>query len=755
MRRIAPVSHGFHTAAAQSRTAAQPPVQRLLAYGFSQAKRHSDPIPPWRSHILKPMTTQLSAPEFSTFTSLLAGSAVAVACALLVACGGDDDTPAPVAVNGQFLDAAVQGLAYGVGAAAKTATDANGGYSCNVGETLDFSVGGIHLGSAACAASTTPLTLAASTDVKDDKVVNRLLALQLLDTDSDPANGISIAPAVATALAGRTLDFSAPAASFNNAMAATLAVLPAAYQGRTVDATRRTLVKEHFEDTLASKLAKPVVEAVRQTNALGTVSAGITRYQIQAAASFYVPYEGSNAAVKAEFPNGFLPSYGSSLAFKGKSADGSLEFYGLTDRGPNGDGPKLPNTVLGAGASGTSDGKFFPSPSFVPSLGIISVGAGGAVLKSSLPLKFSASVNASGLSIAPGKVGSSGELPLNDAMRYVAGSKADFSDYGLDTEGVAVDAARGVVWVSDEYGPFILKVDPATGIILKKYQPGTGAADLPAVLAKRRPNRGMEGLTLDVASGRLHGFVQSPLDDGKASYVVPGATAATSENIRDYAKFNRWVQFDPTTETTKLYAYPIDSSMYTDGKTGNAKLGDLVSLGGGKFVVIEQGSGPDGKVFNRLMLVEIPANATDIAAMGSDLEKSSMTGAPVNGSSFAAVLPLKKTLLFDLNAASWLAEKAEGLALVDENTLALANDDDFGMKTLVLDPSGAPIAGGDITKCTVDANGAITTTASAAASGCTAGNSARVGRGADSERPNRLWLIRFDKKLADYSVPAP
>lgn len=673
---------------------------------------------------------------------------------MLTACSGDDDTATLSTVKGQFIDSTVQGLSYSVGTAAKATTDATGGYNCKVGETVDFSMGGITLGSATCAASITPLTLAGSTNVRDDKVVNRLLVLQLLDEDNDPSNGITITPAVATALAGRTLDFSASAANFNTALTTLLASLPAAYQGRTVDATRRTLVTEHFEDSLASKLNTPVVETVTQTNALGAVSASVTRYQIQAAASFYVPYEGSNAAVKAEFPNGFLPSYGSSLAFKGKAADGSLEFYGLTDRGPNGDGPKVPNSVLGTGASGTSDGKFFPAPSFVPSLGIISVGVGGAVLKSSLPLKYSASVNASGLSIAAGKVGSSGELPLNDAMRYVSGSKTDFSDNGLDTEGVAVDKARGVLWISDEYGPFIVKVDPASGIILKKYQPGAGAADLPAVLAKRRPNRGMEGLTLEIASGRVHGFVQSPLDDGKANYLVPGASAASSENIRDYAKFNRWVQFDPSSETTQLFAYPLDSTMYADGKTGNAKLGDMVSLGGNKFVVIEQGAGPDGKVFNRLMLVEIPANATDIAAIGTDLEKSSMTGAPVNGRSYATVVTLKKTVLFDLNAANWLAEKAEGLALVDENTLALANDDDFGMKTLVLGADGVAIAGADITKCTVDANGAITTTASAAASGCTAGNSARVGRGADSERPNRLWLIKFSKKLADFSVPA-
>lgn len=680
------------------------------------------------------------------------------AAMLLSACGGSNNntvatTPAtPTPVNGIFLDAAVDGLEYSVAGGGKQNTSANGGFSCNVGDTVAFSVGGIGIGSAPCATTITPLTLANSSNVKDDSVVNRLLFLQLLDEDNDVATGIKIPATVKTALAGQTLDFNATAANFNTAMTTTLAKLPANYQKLTVDADRRTLVREHFEDTMASKLGTPVVDTVTQTNALGTVSAAITRYQVQAADNFFVPYEGSNAAVKTEFPKGFLPSYGSGLTFKGKAADGSLEFYGITDRGPNGDGPKVPNSVVTPGATGTSDAKFFPSPSFTPSFGLISIGKDGAVLKSSTPIKFSSTINASGLSIAAGKVGSSAEVPLNDAAKFDASSKTSFSDYGLDTESIVYDAARGVVWVSDEYGPFILKIDVATGVILKKYQPGTGAADLPAVLLKRRANRGMEGLSLEVATGKLNGFVQSPLDDGKANYIVPGATAATSESIKDYAKFNRWVEFDPTTEKTKLYAYPIDSTQYTAGKTGNAKLGDMVSLGNGKFIVIEQGTGPDGKAFNKLMLVQVPSNATDIANMSTDLEKSSMTGAAVNGVNYADVVLLKKTQLFDLNNAGWLAEKAEGLALVDENTLALTNDDDFGMKTVIVDPSGAIVVGADVTKCTVDANGALTTTAGVL--GCTAGNTMRVARGADTERPNRIWLFKFSKKLADFNIPS-
>ncbi|MDB5869532.1 MAG: hypothetical protein JWP96_1864 [Polaromonas sp.] len=681
---------------------------------------------------------------------------------LLTACGGDSETvaltvpPTPTTVTGVFLDSAVEGLDYTAGASAKASTNAKGEFICKDTETVVFSVGGIALGSAACGALITPLALAGTTNAAADRVVNRLLALQLLDEDGEPSNGIKLTAAVKTALNGRTLDFDMAPPAFNAALTALLALLPDPYKARAADDNRRLLAREHFEDTLASKTGAPAVQTVVQ----GSVSASITRRQVQAADSFYVPYEGSNAATKADFPKGFLPSYGSGLAFKARRADGTLEFYGLTDRGPNGDGPKVPAI---APATGTSDAKFFPSPSFAPAIGIITISPAGAVLQSSMPIRFSTTLKASGLSIAAGKVGHSGEVPLGDVAKYDP-SKADFSDYGLDTEAIVVDAARGVLWVSDEYGPFILKIDPATGTVLKKYQPGTGAADLPEVLAKRRANRGMEGLALDSASGKLHGYLQSPLTDSLATATYAESYAGSTvcetdtgakKRVERYARFTRWVEFDPTTETSKMYAYPLDCNDYAEGRTGNAKLGDLVSLGNGKFILIEQGTAPSGKVRNRLMLVEM-GNATNIAAAAynpatSDLEKSSLSGTAELGASYASVVAMKKTMLLDLNEAGWLAEKAEGLTLVDDSTLALINDNDFGLKTAVLDSKGVAISPADVTSCTVDAAGNFITNAAFAE--CTASNSMRSARGADTERPTRLWLIKFNKKLSEFAIP--
>ena len=672
-------------------------------------------------------------------------SVLAIAAGLaLAACGGSDshDEPAkPVALTGVFLDGAVEGLDYVAGSAAKSSTNAKGEFTCTPGDTLTFSVGGLALGTSQCGTLITPLALAATANVQDDKVVNRLLALQLLDDDSDPSNGIKLTAEVKAGLAGKTLDFNAAPATFNTALAAHLAALGGKFAGRTVDAERRALVREHFEDTLASKIGAPVNEALTQANPVGEVKVTVTRYQIQAADKFYVPYEGANAKIKGEFPHGFLPSYGSGLAYKGKSAAGDLEFYGLTDRGPNGDGPLVPDPA----GKGTIGSKIFPSPSFTPSFGVITVGKGGAVLASSTPIKVSATVSSSGLPVPVGAVGNSAEIPVMDAMKFDAAGKAVFNAGGLDSEAIVVDAKRNALWVSDEYGPFIVKIDAATGIIQAKYEPGKG---LPALFAKRRANRGMEGMTLDASNDKLYAFLQSPLSDGTAMYSV----TKKAEQVERFARFTRWIEFDPTTGTSgKMYAYPLDAADYQDGRTGNAKLGDMVALGGGKFLVIEQGAAPSGKVFNKLMLVELKS-ATDIAAAAfnattSDLEKSSMGGVAVNGADWAAVTPLKKTLLLDLNAIGWAAEKAEGLTLIDESTIALANDNDFGLKTKAYDAAGVEVEDADVTKCTVDANGAIVTSSAA---GCNAANTIRVARGDDRERPSRLWIVKFAKALNTY-----
>lgn len=475
-------------------------------------------------------------------------------------------------------------------------------------------------------------------------------------------------------------------------------------------------------------------DTYHQITPLGSVDVSVTRHAVNVPAAFNVPYEGANAHVQQAFPDGFSPSYGSGLAFKGVNSAGELEFYCLTDRGPNGDGPQLP----ALDGVGMTDSKIFPAPGFQPAIGLLQVGAHGAVLASSLPIRIAADLAASGLPLPH----NGDEIPLHDTLRFEPAGKALFHAGGIDGEALAFDRRRGLLWITDEYGPCLMKLDPATGLLLARYGPGRG---LPAILGRRRANRGMEGMAFDPATDTIHAFLQSPLNGGTAPYARTGK----EEKVERYAAFLRWVEFDPASESTlRMLAYPLAAADFADGRTGHAKLGDLVALGAGKFVVIEQGEGADGKIFNHLMLVETAA-ATDINAAQfnpetADLEQSSMGGAPVNGADWARVTPVKKSLLLKLNDIGWVAEKAEGLALVDADTLALTNDNDFGMQTRVYDAAGKELPDADVTAFEVDGAGAIV-------AGSAAGASVRVARGADRERPLSLWMLSFAQPLAAYA----
>lgn len=112
--------------------------------------------------------------------------------------GGGDGTPAPgVASSGLFLDAEVEGLSFTTDSGISGTTDENGTYTYLPGEDVNFSVGGVDLGTVAGAPVCTPFDFAAAS-------TNIARFLQSLDADGDPSNGIDIV-AASTALAGTTI----------------------------------------------------------------------------------------------------------------------------------------------------------------------------------------------------------------------------------------------------------------------------------------------------------------------------------------------------------------------------------------------------------------------------------------------------------------------------------------------------------------------------------------------------------------------
>ena len=386
--------------------------------------------------------------------------------------------------------------------------------------------------------------------------------------------------------------------------------------------------------------------------ALSAKDVDATAYIVHADA-YQLPYKGNEKA----FNHHINPGYGSALALKSVKADGTMEFYAITDRGPNGDIP----TYVKDGKK--MSGKFFPTPNFTPSIGIIKVDPAKhrADIISSIPLKVNGKP-ISGKPIPSGLTGSTNEVALDFNMKDLGTDRN-----GLDTEGISLDK-DGNFWISDEYGPFIAKVDKK-GNILEKYGPGMG---LPKILADRVPNRGSEGVTVD-EKGHVFALIQSPLD-------VDGKTAKT-------AKYTRIVELDPVTKETTMYAYPVDTGYKN---TGAAKIGDITSIGKGQFLMIEQGK-QHGEMQNLIYKVDLNG-ATPIADNG-DLEYGRLDG---------KIVPAKKELVLDLRAEGWNIEKAEGLALLpDRKTIAVVNDNDFGMD---IDVKDSAVADPEVSDYTYDSD---------------------------------------------------
>jgi hypothetical protein len=371
----------------------------------------------------------------------------------------------------------------------------------------------------------------------------------------------------------------------------------------------------------------------------------VDKYEVEVNEDFYVPPTGNN---HDSFPKGFPTGFGSGLSFKSFNSDGSMEFYGLTDRGPNGDGPIYLNDGREYRA------KFFPTPQFVPQIGVIRLKDGRAAVVDRITIKDDQGHPLSGLPLEPGAIGSSEEIPLSET-----GYRFAYDENGLDPEGIALDP-QGNFWICDEYGPFILKLNHQ-GYIKEKYMPGLS---LPAILKYRQPNRGFEAIAI-APDGKIYAALQSTLD-------IEGKT-------KDSAELIRIVEFNPVNGATRMFAYPLDVDAYP--KTGAAKIGDMHAISNNRIILVEQGAGKTG-MRNILYMLDL-TQATDITNLkvnGRELEFEKDL-ANVKGLRMIA-----KQKILDLREYGWTAEKAEGLTvLTDKRTIVVVNDNDFGLTMQVSD----------------------------------------------------------------------
>ena len=136
--------------------------------------------------------------RFIAIPLLVSGGLVFAACGSGNEGGGGGSAgsvasqPAAALLAGQFLDSATQGLAYETDSQSGVETDANGQFLYRSGETIQFRLGGLLLGTTTAKPVITPMDLVSGGHVNHQEVVNLTRFLQTLDDDGNPENGITI-----------------------------------------------------------------------------------------------------------------------------------------------------------------------------------------------------------------------------------------------------------------------------------------------------------------------------------------------------------------------------------------------------------------------------------------------------------------------------------------------------------------------------------------------------------------------------------
>lgn len=349
------------------------------------------------------------------------------------------------------------------------------------------------------------------------------------------------------------------------------------------------------------------------------------------------------------------------------------EFWICSDRGVNVDAAN----ANPSGCTPTYD-KIYGFPGYAPKIHRVRVNGDSVQILQTITMKRPDGTGATGV-LNPTGFGSTATEEAStdtvlDCLNYAA-KLASKDVWGIDAEGIAVDR-DGNFWVCEEGGPTIWKMSP-NGVVLKRYTPYAmlaGAqpqdAAIDTVFKYRKNNRGFEGITI-APNGKVYAIIQSPL-------LYP--TKTVGENSR----VHRILEINPTTGATRMFAYLNDGIIGTSGsnqiRLRDWKIGDMAAINDTTFLVMEAALRGTTDI-KRIYKINISTASTVTGGLygTSTLEAlADSAGLAANG-----IIPVKKTLFMDLFAAGWdhALDKAEGLAIINDSTIAIANDNDYGQSS--------------------------------------------------------------------------
>lgn len=345
------------------------------------------------------------------------------------------------------------------------------------------------------------------------------------------------------------------------------------------------------------------------------------------------------------------------------------EFWTCSDRGVNIDAAN----ANPASCRPTYD-KIYSFPSYAPKIHRIKLNGDSIQILQTITMKRPSGTNASGIINPTGFGSTAAEVASTDTVMNCSNfnlKTVEKDVFGIDSEGLVVDK-DGNFWICEEGGPTIWKLN-SNGVVLKRFTPyanliGAQSIDIQidTVFKYRKNNRGFEGIAI-TPNGKIYAIIQSPI-------LYP------SKAVGEATRIHRILEINPNDNSTRMFAYLNDGIIGASGanqiRLRDWKIGDMAAINNNEFLVLEAAQRGIND-FKKLYKIDISTAST----VNSGLYGGKTLEALVDSVGLAAnsIMPVKKVLVMDLLANGWPSnlDKAEGLAIINDSTIAIGNDNDY------------------------------------------------------------------------------
>lgn len=343
------------------------------------------------------------------------------------------------------------------------------------------------------------------------------------------------------------------------------------------------------------------------------------------------------------------------------------------DRGPNmtcGEAPAIVGEDIAAMCRKLSNGRIYPTPSYTPSIYRVALDRSQSKFHVTLTIPLRTAKTGR---LLTGLLNPQTAATKDTGMALSGEILPDDPD-NVDLEGL-VRLSDGSFWIAEEMGPSIAHVS-ADGRILKRFVPADAVHDyaqaeaeivgaLPAILSKRQGNRGIEGLAVSPDEKFLYAMVQNPLAN-------PDIKAYQGARNTRLIKFDR-VQEKVVGEWVYQLADPQSFGFDPSPRQNEPRISEITAIGDDRLLVLER-----TEKTTKLFEITLAGASNIMGSKWDDVETSPSLEQLLDAPDVVAV---NKVLRFDtFRDLKTAPEKIEGMAFLQDGSLLLINDNDFGIR---------------------------------------------------------------------------